>query len=292
MSTHRPAALIKQGINELTSAGAQSPRAEARHLLAAAADLDPAGLATTREVDDAVADRYADLIRRRAAGEPVQYLTGRAWFRKIDVQVGPGVFIPRPETEAVVHFALDQLLNLRADTGPSPVIVDLGTGSGVIAKSILSEYPGTPRMYAVERSPQALEWARRNLADTPATVVAGDMADALPQLEGKVDLVISNPPYLPAAHADELPANVLDYDPHEALFGGDDGLETIRGIVPVATRLLRPGGWLIVEHDDTQGHSAAGIISAAGRFEHVEDHPDLTGRPRFVTAIRRDDVGQ
>ncbi len=137
MSTHRPAALIKQGINELTSAGAQSPRAEARHLLAAAADLDPAGLATTREVDDAVADRYADLIRRRAAGEPVQYLTGRAWFRKIDVQVGPGVFIPRPETEAVVHFALDQLLNLRADTGPSPVIVDLGTGSGVIAKSIL-----------------------------------------------------------------------------------------------------------------------------------------------------------
>lgn len=172
----------------------------------------------------------------------MQYLTGRAWFRKIDVQVGPGVFIPRPETEAVVHFALDQLLNLRADTGPSPVIVDLGTGSGVIAKSILSEYPGTPRMYAVERSPQALEWARRNLADTPATVVAGDMADALPQLEGKVDLVISNPPYLPAAHADELPADVLDYDPHEALFGGDDGLETIRGIVPVATRLLRPGG--------------------------------------------------
>lgn len=292
MSTHRPAALIKQGIEKLTAADAQSPRAEARHLLAAAAGLDPAGLATTSEVDDAVANRYEELIDRRTAGEPVQYLTGRAWFRKIDVQVGPGVFIPRPETEAVVHFALDQLLNLRADTGPSPVIVDLGTGSGVIAKSILSEYPGTPRMYAVERSEEALRWARRNLAETPATVVAGDMAEALPQLNGQVDLVISNPPYLPAAHADELPADVVDFDPHEALFGGDDGLEVIRKIVPIAARLLRPGGWLIVEHDDTQGHSAAEIIKASAAFSHVEDHPDLTGRPRFVTAVRSPKVEQ
>jgi release factor glutamine methyltransferase len=292
MNSQRPAALIKQGITRLTAAGTQSPRAEARHLLAAAADLNPSGLATAGGLDTEVAERYLHLIEQRAAGVPLQHLTGRAWFRKVDVQVGPGVFIPRPETEAVVHFALDQLLNMRVDTGPAPTVVDLGTGSGVIAKSILSEYPGTPQMYAVERSAQALQWARINLANTAATVVAGDMAEALPQLDGRVDLVISNPPYLPTAHADELPADVINFDPHEALFGGTDGLDVIRIIGPVASRLLRPGGWLIVEHDDTQGNGAVEVISAGGDFEHVADHPDLTGRPRFVTAVRRADVGE
>ncbi|WP_315335036.1 peptide chain release factor N(5)-glutamine methyltransferase [Propionibacterium acidifaciens] len=286
MSARRPAALLRDGVARLAGAGLPTPRADARLLLAHAARMDPSGLATTRELDEPVAARYERLLVRRAAGEPVQHLTGVAWFRTIRVLVGPGVFIPRPETETVVQFALRRLVALRPGTGPTPLVVDLCTGSGVIAAAIAEECPGEPRIHAVESSAEALVWARRNLEPRGVRVVHADMAEALHELDGRVDLVVANPPYLPAAAAGALPADVLDHDPPEALFSGEDGLDALRVLVGAAARLLRPGGWLVAEHDETQDGSTPRLLADSGAFGTIEDHPDLTGRPRFVSAVR------
>ncbi|SPF67204.1 RF_mod_PrmC: protein-(glutamine-N5) methyltransferase, release factor-specific [Propionibacterium ruminifibrarum] len=286
MTPNRPAAMIREGIERLARAGLPTPRADARLLLAHAARLEPSGLATTRELDDVVARRYEELLVRRSSGEPLQHLTGVAWFRTIKVLVGPGVFIPRPETESVVQFALRQLVALRPSTGPEPVVVDLCTGSGVIAASIADEYPGRPRIWAVENSDEALQWARRNLEPRGVEVVHADMADALHELDGHVDLVVANPPYIPETAASQLPADVVDHDPHEALFAGADGLDALRVLAGTAARLLRTGGWLVAEHDDTQGGSAPQLLADTGFFHTIEDHPDLTGLPRFVSAVR------
>ena len=286
MVRRRPAAMIREGITQLARAGLPTPRADARLLLAHAARMEPSGLATTRELGEAVARRYEELLDRRSGGEPVQYLTGVAWFRRIKVLVGPGVFIPRPETETVVQFALSRLMALCRDTGPAPVVVDLCTGSGAIAASIADEYPGEPRIHAVERSGAALVWARRNLEPHGVEVVHGDMADALHELNGGADLVVANPPYVPTGAAGRVPADVLAHDPREALFSGADGLDALRVLAGTAARLLRPGGWLVVEHDETQGGSAPQLLAVTGSFRMIEDHPDLTGRPRFVSAVR------
>lgn len=291
-STRRPAALLREGIQHLADAGLVTPRADARLLLAHAAHMEPAGLATTSALGPEVERRYHDLLSRRIAGEPVQYLTGIAYFRTISVEVGPGAFIPRPETEMVVQFALHQLVAMRPRTGPSPVVVDMGTGSGVIAVSLLAEYPGTPLVYAVDNSPAALHWARRNLAGTGARVVEGRMGQVLPELDGRVDLVVSNPPYLPADCAPRLPADVLGHDPDHALFSGPDGLDAIEELVPSAGRMLRTGGALVVEHDEHQGEPVVQLLRQTGLFDQVDDHPDLTGRPRFVSATRRTRVGE
>ncbi|MFZ2623820.1 MAG: peptide chain release factor N(5)-glutamine methyltransferase [Propionibacterium sp.] len=291
-ASRRPAALLRRGIQELADAGLVTPRADARLLLAHAAGLEPAGLATTPVLGSEVEARYRDLLTRRIAGEPVQYLTGVAYFRSISVAVGPGAFIPRPETELLVQYALHRLVAMRPQTGPSPVVVDMGTGSGVIAATVIAEYPGTPVVHAVDNSAAALEWARRNLAGTGAHVVEARMGQALAELDGAVDLVISNPPYLPTSCAGELPADVIGHDPHEALFSGEDGLDAIRELVPNAARLLRTGGALVVEHDDSQGEAAVQLLRGTGLFEQVDDHPDLTGRPRFVSATRRPGVGE
>lgn len=288
----RPAAMLRRGIDLLAAAGLVTPRADARLLLAHAAQMEPAGLATTALLGPQVEERYRGLLVRRAAGEPVQYLTGKAYFRQISVDVGPGVFIPRPETELVVQFALHRLVMMRAWTGPSPVVVDMGTGSGVIAASILSEYPGTPVVHAVDNSRAALRWARHNLAGTGARIVEGTMGTALPELDGCVDLVVSNPPYLPTGSAPELPDDVVGHDPDEALFSGSDGMDAIRELVPNAARMLRTGGDLVVEHDDSQGEAVVQLLRGTGRFDQVDDHPDLAGRPRFVSAVRRAGVGE
>ncbi|SER65960.1 release factor glutamine methyltransferase [Propionibacterium cyclohexanicum] len=288
----RPAAMLRRGIALLAQAGLVTPRADARLLLAHAAGMEPAGLATTAVLDEQVENRYRELLVRRVAGEPVQYLTGRAYFRKISVEVGPGVFIPRPETELVVQFALHRLITMRAQTGPSPVVVDMGTGSGVIAASIVAEYPGTPVVHAVDVSAQALSWARRNLAGTGVRVVEGRMGQALPELDGLVDLVVSNPPYLPSGSAPDLPNDVVSHDPEEALFSGADGMDAIRELVPNAARLLKTGGALVVEHDDSQGELIVQLLRGSGLFDLVDDHPDMSGRPRFVSATRRAGVGE
>ena len=283
----RPAALLKVGIQRLADAGLVSPRADARILLAAAAGLEPGQLAVTPRLDGTTAARYAHLIQRRAAGEPVQYLTGEVWFRNVRLVVGPGVLIPRPETEQVVGAALDLLASMhRVHPNQVPVVVDLGTGSGAMAAALVDEYPDPVQVIAVESAAAALPWSRRNLAGTGVRVVDGDFGSALPDLDGQVWLVMANPPYLPEREASAVPSDVTMHEPREALFGGSDGLDAIRVVIARAARLLKPGGWLVMEHDESHGESVPRLLADLGRFEDIADHQDLTGRPRFVTARR------
>ncbi|MCL2465354.1 MAG: peptide chain release factor N(5)-glutamine methyltransferase, partial [Micrococcales bacterium] len=182
----------------------------------------------------------------------------------------------RPETEGLVQLVLDWLATQAIE---APVIVDLGTGSGAIAKSLARESHG--RVHAVESSAEALAYARRNL---PAAVDLrlGDWSDTFKDLDGKVDVVVSNPPYVPGG--EQLPADVAGYDPPAALFAGADGLDCLRSLIPVAHRLLRSGGLLACEHDESQGESLPRLIADDGGFANIADHADLTGRPRYVTA--------
>ena len=259
---------------------------DAELLLAHVVGRSRAGLLTLDDVTDEDAARFAGLLEQRADRVPLQHLTGRAPFRQLELSVGPGVFVPRPETELLVEWALARLSGL-----DGPLVVDLGSGSGAIALSIAHEHPGA-RVTAVERDPGALAWTRHNALaragarDTPVGVIAGDMTDAglLPELDGRVDLVVSNPPYVPDGA--RVPREVADHDPPLALWGGPDGLDVVRGMLGVAARLLRPGGWLGIEHADQQGTALPAVVRSHGGYADVEDHPDLAGRPRFTTARR------
>lgn len=235
----------------------------------------------TIETDDA--RRVRELAARRATREPLQHITGFAPFRSLELAVGPGVFVPRPETEQVVQFAIDAL---RAVPSAEPVGVDLGTGSGAIALAMATEVPHA-RVYAVEKSPEAFAWTRRNVESVGATnlqAVLGDLADALPQLDGTVDVVISNPPYVPD---DAIPRDpeVRLFDPAAALYGGADGLDVVRVISGVARRLLRPGGTLVLEHGELQGAQIRDLLTADG-WRAAATHRDLTTRDRATTALR------
>ncbi len=259
---------------------------DAELLLAHATGRSRAGLLTLDELDGPTADRFAGLVEQRADRVPLQHLTGHAPFRYLELAVGPGVFVPRPETEQIVEWCLGRLAG-----GAEPVVVDLGTGSGAIALSLAHEHPGA-RVTAVERDPEAIEWTRVNAAaraaagDRPVEVLAGDMTDPrlLTGLEGRVDLVVSNPPYVPDGA--RLPREVADHDPPLALWGGPDGLDVVRGLLTTAARLLRPGGALAIEHADQQGTALPALVRAHGGWDDVADHPDLAGRPRFTTARR------
>lgn len=231
--------------------------------------------------DDAATVR--ELAERRAAREPLQHITGKAPFRSLELSVGPGVFVPRPETEQVAQFAIDAL---RAVPSPEPIGVDLGTGSGAIALAMATEVPHA-RILAVENSPEAFIWARRNVEETGATnarVVFVDLADALPELDGTVDVVISNPPYIPAEAIPRDP-EVRLYDPPAALYGGADGLDVVRIISRVAQRLLHPGGTLVLEHGELQGQEIRDLLTADG-WRATATHRDLTTRDRTTTAVR------
>jgi release factor glutamine methyltransferase len=260
---------------------------DAELLLAAVLGVARSRLLVLDDVTDDAAAQFAALLGQRADRVPLQHLTGRAPFRFLELAVGPGVFVPRPETEQLAGWALERL------TGAGePVVVDLGAGSGALALSIAHEHPGA-RVTAVERDPGAIEWTRHNAAtrasagDTPVEVITGDMTDPtlLRELDGTVDLVVSNPPYVPDGA--RVPREVADHDPPLALWGGPDGLEIVRGLVVTAARLLRPGGALGIEHADQQGGSLPALVRAHGGFTDVEDHHDLAGRPRFTTARRR-----
>jgi release factor glutamine methyltransferase len=191
------------------------------------------------------------------------------------------VFIPRPETEVVTGWAIDTLRAL----GVPAVVVDLCTGSGAIAASIAGEVP-TATVYAIELDPVAHGWAERNLAGTTVTLALGDAATAFPELDGTVDLVIGNPPYIPLEAYDGVEQEVRDHDPALALWSGADGLDAIRVLEGAGRRLLRAGGFAVVEHADVQGESAPSIFAASGYWAEVRDHQDLAGRPRYVTARR------
>lgn len=269
----------------LRAAGVASPEHDAKALAVHVLGLrKPSELALHDSIDDEV---YDGLVARRASRVPLQHLTGWVGFRWIELEVGPGVFVPRPETESVVQWALDHLDSARTN----PLVVDLCAGSGTIALALANELPGAT-VHAVERDPVALEWARRNAARLAATgdpevqLHLGSVADCLPELDGTVDLVASNPPYV-AEDERHLPdPEVIDHDPETALFAGADGLDVIRLVEQAARRLLKSGGLVVVEHSDRQGRSAPAVFEEAGGWAEVEDHQDLTGRDRFVTARR------
>ncbi|MBP1300138.1 release factor glutamine methyltransferase [Curtobacterium sp. 1310] len=227
-------------------------------------------------------ERFRYAVARRTTREPLQHITGEAHFRALTLSVGPGVFVPRPETEGVVQFGIDAL---RATAVPEPVAVDLGSGSGAIAVAMDTEVPNAV-VYAVERSPEALPWTRRNIDAHGGTVrlVEGDLADALPELDGTVSVVVSNPPYVPD---DMVPVDpeVRDHDPALALYGGPDGLDAVRALTDTAWRLLVPGGLLVIEHAEQQGAGVRDVLARRG-FRSPETHVDLTGRDRTTTATR------
>ena len=270
---------ISRAAERLQAAGVASPEHDARALAVHVLGLrKPSELALHDTLD---LEAYEALVARRERREPLQHLTGSVGFRWIDLEVGPGVFVPRPETESVVQWALDH-------TAPGAVVVDLCTGSGTIAFALANELPGAT-VHAVERDPAALEWARRNArnrvaaGDPEVTLHLGAVPECLPDLDGTFDLVISNPPYV-AEDERHLPdPEVVDHDPEIALFAGADGLDVVRWVEQAARRLLRPGGLLVIEHSDRQGRSAPQVLLDAGGWSDVEDHQDLTGRDRFVT---------
>ncbi|MGV0794740.1 peptide chain release factor N(5)-glutamine methyltransferase [Mycolicibacterium sp. XJ1819] len=262
----------------LAEAGVGSPRADAELLAAHLAGTDRGRLALT-EAGPGFVDRYDDLIAKRLRRVPLQHLTGTAAFGPVTVHVGPGVFVPRPETEALLEWALAQPL-------PSdPVIVDLCTGSGALALA-LAHHWSEARVIAVDDSESALAYARRNLAGTDAQIVLADVTDRqlLPELDGRVDLLVANPPYIPDGA--QLEPEVAEHDPSHALFGGPDGMRVITAIVDLAARWLRVGGRCAVEHDDTTSQRTVEAFTRSGTFAEVTARPDLAGRPRFVTARR------
>lgn len=250
--------------------------ADERLLLAHVAGVPLSRLALIDGLTPEQQRRYDDLIAHRASGVPVQHLTGEAHFRTVSLAVGPGVFIPRPETEVLVGWALDRLAGQR-----NARVVELCAGSGAISKALASEAPGI-HLHAVELSEEAFGYAARNLAGLDVDLRQGDMADAFTDLDGTVDLVIANPPYIPLTAWEHVPAEVRDYDPQLALFSGDDGLDALRVVAEVASRLLKPGGDVGAEHAEVQSAAVVDLFVAAG-FADVRDHLDLTGRPRFVT---------
>ncbi|MGH3438505.1 MAG: peptide chain release factor N(5)-glutamine methyltransferase [Sciscionella sp.] len=271
----------------LAAAGVASPRNDAELIAAHVLAVERGRLPLVPLVDPPVVDAIGQLVAKRAKRIPLQHLTGTAVMGGVTLAVGPGVFIPRPETELLLEWALASLRGRR-----NPVIVDLGTGSGALALALAHARPDAA-VHAVESDAVALAWARRNAdacvdeGSTPIRLYSGDVADAtlFAELEGLVDLVVCNPPYVPSGI--EVPPEVADHDPAGAVFAGADGLDVIRPVITCAARLLGRQGLLAIEHDDSHGETVPALLAARRVLTDVTDHPDLTGRPRFATAARR-----
>ena len=274
----RASAARRAAAARLREAGVASPERDADLLLAHVLDV---GLGRLPLVDDLTPpqhEAYDALLARRSSREPLQHLTGTAAFRHVELLVGPGVFVPRPETELLAGWAIEH-----SSTHERPVVVDLCTGSGAIAKAIAHEVPHAD-VHAVELDEEALAWAERNLAGTGVDLRHGDLATAFDDLLGSVDVVVCNPPYIPLEAWESVATEVRDHDPHLALFSGEDGLDAMRVLEERAARLLRVGGVVGAEHADVQGESAPAVFAATGRWHDVTDHRDLAGRPRYLTA--------
>ena len=276
-------ALLTIAVARLRAAGVASPEHDAAELLAHVLGTTRGALALVDEVAPSTAEEYAALVGRRAAREPLQHLTGVAGFRHVELAVGPGVFVPRPETELLAGWAVARALELLAAGAASVRVVDLCTGSGAIARAVADEVPAAA-VHAVELDEAAYAWAGRNLERTGVDLRQGDMATAFDDLVGTVDVVTCNPPYIPLEAWESVAPEARDHDPHLALFSGADGLDAIRVLEQRAAVLLRPGGVLGFEHADVQGESAPAVLSAAGRWSDVRDHADLAGRARWTTA--------
>ena len=280
---------IAGATRRLADAGIDAPRADAEWLLCHVLGIDRGRLVIADDLTADAAARYRDLVDRRARRIPLQHLTGSAAFGPLELSVGPGVFVPRPETEWLLEWAASTLSGVSA-----PVVVDLCSGSGALAIGIAVLVP-TARVYAVEKSTEAGEWLRRNLIDCAVAdrcvAVRADVTDLHGTLDalaavgwaGPADLVVSNPPYVP--EGTDTAAEV-GWDPHAAVFGGDDGMSVITPMLPLIGALLGPGGAAGIEHDETTAPSVLAAARASGLFTEVIGHDDLTGRPRFVTLRR------
>ncbi|MDZ4045307.1 MAG: peptide chain release factor N(5)-glutamine methyltransferase [Rhodoglobus sp.] len=281
------AAALDRATGILESAGVPAARVDAEllvgHILGISRGGVQARVATDAAIGTDEAIELTEFVERRAAREPLQHITGVAYFRSLELAVGPGVFVPRPETESVVQHAVDAL---RAVATPEPLAVDLGTGSGAIALALATEVPHS-RVYGVEVSPRAYVWARQNFRSVGAdnaTPVFHDLASALPELDGLVDVVISNPPYIPTGAIPRDP-EVRLHDPELALYGGEDGLDVVRQVSQTAARLLHSGGTLVLEHGELQSAAIAELLARDG-WRAIAHHRDLTGRDRATTALR------
>jgi release factor glutamine methyltransferase len=285
----RPA--LVRAARTLADVGVASPRTDAELLAAHVLGVPRGALLLIDAFTDPQLAVFDDLVAARAQRVPLQHLTGSVAFGGIDVAVGPGAFVPRPETELLVAWALDRPLPSAA------VAVDFCSGTGAIALAVAHARPRA-RVVAVERDPAALEWLRRNASlrigagDHPIEVVAGDVTDpaVLCELDGAVDLLLCNPPYVP--DGTPVPAEVAEHDPIQAVFGGSDGLAVIRPVVSRAASFVRTGGWVGIEHDESQDRAVARLFADAGAFADIAVHADLAGRPRFTTARRSGENGQ
>jgi release factor glutamine methyltransferase len=275
-------AALRSATATLAAAGVASPDHDAAELLAHVLGTTRSRLPLAGELAPQRREEYDALVQRRARREPLQHLLGSAAFRYVELAVGPGVFTPRPETELLAGWGIDRAREVLA-SGRAPVVIDLCTGSGAIALAVATEVPEA-QVHAVELSEEALAWAAKNLAGSGVDLRHGDMAGAFPDLDGAVDVVLCNPPYIPLDAYLTVAEEARVHDPHLALFSGEDGLEAMRVVEQVAARLLRPSGVVGAEHADVQGESAPAVFSASGRWTDVRDHRDLAGRPRYTTA--------
>jgi len=276
---------LRGGKEQLAAAG--FAEVEAEYLLAHTLGLTRMDLHNPLTVENAltaigditiVEETFWKLLDRRCANEPLQYLTGVAYFRHLEIKVGPGVLVPRPESELLVESVLTHIEKLSGAVS----VVDLGAGSGALALAIATEAP-TTHVIAVEKSAEAIYWLKENVSfiDEKVRILESDVSTALDGV--KCDVVIANPPYIPDGQV--LPADVRDHEPAIALFGGADGMKTPRLFIAASARLLKPGGFLAIEHHEEQGDEIAAVLNID--FEDILLHKDLTGRPRFTTAVRR-----
>ena len=276
---------VREATAVLAAAGVPSPRVDAELL---AEHLLGVGLGRLRALmlgDAPAPEGYADLVAERAQRIPLQHITGVAHFRYLELAVGPGVFIPRPETESVVQLVIDWLASqVRLRGLAHPKVVDLGTGSGAIAGSIAHEVPGA-EVHAVEYSEFAHAWAAKNLLPLGVHLIRGDLRDALAEHNGTFDVVVSNPPYIPAEAIPNEPEVAL-HDPPEALYGGGaDGMELPTAAAASAARLLVPGGYFVMEHAEVQSEWIAAMLNRTGSFSEVTTHRDLNGKDRATSAV-------
>ena len=286
--------LINRYTDAFSAAGIESARADAEILIAETLGISRGELSALeiigREVSGDEKLNLDALASRRAAREPLQHLTGRGYFRNLTLQVGKGVFVPRPETELIAQLAIDALNERGSQLANNEklVAVDLCTGSGAIALAMATEVDNA-KVFAVELSEDAIAWASKNFetyraAGADATLVQGDLSTAFPELNGQVSVLATNPPYIPAAMVPIYPEVHL-HDPALALYSGEDGLDAIRGTSQTGLRLLKSGGFFVVEHADIQSESVMELLRADGWLE-VRAHQDLNGRNRAVSAIR------
>jgi release factor glutamine methyltransferase len=265
----------------LEQAGVESPRVDAELLAAYVLGVPRTRLVLAPELDDDAEARLDSLVARREAREPLQHIVGSAVLGPVSVAVGPGVFVPRPETELLLTEGVVAMRGI-----PEPRAVDLCTGSGALALALATARPDA-EVHAVELDQGALVWARRNLDGSGVRIAAADVTDGdtLATLEGIVDVVVANPPYVP--EGTEVGPEV-DHDPHDAVFAGSDGLAVIRPLAATAARLLRDGGRVAVEHDESHAPAVREVLAEAG-FDGVETRSDLAGRPRVAVGTRRRD---